>query len=130
MSFDRKDFQSSAKDHQIERAEKMIPVARLIAGAVPVMTDLTQNESWNRYLTILQGFIERWTQARETARNKLSDPAIWIAEDLIKLKADILVAQATIDALQTAMQLPNLILGGGTAAEEFITQHGVPYEPS
>jgi hypothetical protein len=125
MSFDRKDFAQSTKTHQIKRAEEMMPVARLIAGAVPVMTDLTQNESWNRYLTILQGFIERWTQARETARNKLSDPAIWLAEDLIKLKSDILVAQATIDALQTAMQLPKLILDGGTSAEDFIIKHGV-----
>lgn len=125
MTYDRTDFAQSTKVRDIKRAQEMMPVARLIAGAQPVMNALTQDAHWNRYLTILQGFIERWKVSREAAQQRLSDPTIWETVDLLKLKSDVLIASATIEALDIAIQLPKLILEGGNAAEEFIQQHGV-----
>ncbi len=97
-----------------------MPLVRLVAGAAPVMDAVTRDENWNRYLSYLQGILETWTKARDAARMKLSSPAVWSHEELLKLKCDVLIAGATIEAFQLAIDLPKAIMGGHEEADRIV----------
>jgi hypothetical protein len=123
MAYDRKDHVRSLSERQHERAAAVMPLVRLVAGAAPLMETLTtRDEHWNRYLQYLQGIMERFEQSRDVAHAKLADPSTWKTEDLLKLKSDALVAQATIDALKLAIELPSAIMGGKDEAGRIIKE--------
>lgn len=122
MPYDRAEHLAVVKDRQHERARELMPLVRLVAGAAPAMAALTQDENWNRYLGYLQGIIETWTKARDAAREKLASPAVWSHEALLKLKCDVLTADATIEAFQLAMDLPKAIMGGKEEADRLVKE--------
>ncbi len=120
MAYDRSDHVATIRDRQQERAREIMPLVRLVASAATVMHGLTENEHWNRYLTYLQGIIETWVKARDSAAVKLGSPAVWSHEELLKLKCEVLVANATIDAFRLAINLPKAIMAGKSEAERII----------
>lgn len=120
MSFDRQDYKASQADKTHERNAQMLPMARILAGAAPIMDRMTNSEDWNRYLSYLQGFMERLTKQREIALSKLADPALWNTESLLKLKSDILVANTGIEWLNLAISLPKAIMEGAEKANSLI----------
>ena len=122
MSFDRSDYKATQADKKHERQAEMLPMARIIAGAAPAIGSLTQHDDWNRYLGYLQGFLERLTKQRDIAIAKQNDPSVWEHKDLLKLKADVLVAEAGIEWLGLAISLPNAIIEGAGVAQELITK--------
>ena len=126
MAFDRKDYVVNKPD----RAGQMMPLVRLVAGAAPVMNALTHDENWNRYLTYLQGMIERFTSSRDLAKAKLSDSVTWKHEELLKLKSDALVADAMIQAWQLAMDIPKAIMDGSQEAQRVIQEFEEKHEPA
>jgi hypothetical protein len=123
MAWDRSEHVKARAERQHERAAAVMPLVRLVASAAPLMETLTTaDEHWNRYLQYLQGIVQRFEEARDVARAKLADPATWKTEDLLKLKSDALVAQATIDALKIAIELPSAIMGGKDEANRIISE--------
>ena len=123
MAYDRSEHSRLVKDQQHERAAAVMPLVRLVAGAAPLMETLTtRDEHWNRYLQYLQGIVKRFEESRDVARAKLADPSTWKTEDLLKLKSDALVAQATVDALNIAIELPSAIMGGKGEASRIIEE--------
>lgn len=122
MPYDRGEHLAVVKDRQHERARELMPLVRLVAGAAPAMSGLTQDDNWNRYLGYLQGIIATWTKARDGAREKLASPAVWSHEALLKLKCDVLTADATIEAFQLAMDLPKAIIGGKEEADRLVKE--------
>lgn len=123
MAYDRSDHVRAVSDRQHERAREIMPLVRLVAGAAPLMETLTtRDEHWNRYLQYLQGIVKRFEEGRDAARAKLADPSVWKTEDLLKLKSDALVAQATVDALRIAIELPAAIMGGKDEAARIIEE--------
>lgn len=122
MPYDRADHVAVVRDRQEERIRAAMPLVRLITSAAPVMDALTKDPHWDRYLTYLQGILETWTRARDGARDKLASPAIWAHEDLLKLKCDVLAADAAIQAFQLAIDLPKAIMGGHDEAKRIIAQ--------
>ncbi len=121
MSFDRADFKATVADRTQQRERELMPLIRVLQSAAPVMTELmTGLDAWNRYLAILSGFAERLQIGKATAAAKLADPGIWEPSQLTKLKSDILTADAMIDVLQTAMQLPKALIEGGEAAAKIV----------
>lgn len=124
MAYDRSAHVKAVSERQHERAREIMPLVHLVAGAAPLMEQLTtRDEHWNRYLQYLQGMVQRFESARDSARAKLADQSTWKTEDLLKLKADALIAQATVDALKVAIELPSVIMGAkgdvGRIIEEF-----------
>ena len=114
---------------QEERARQMMPLLRLIEGAAPVMQAvLTTSEHWNRYLTFLQGYVERTKARKMAAEFRLADPAVWDPQALMKLKGDILAASAMIEAWEVAIQLPRAIIDGGAEAEKMIKEFEEKYD--
>lgn len=122
MAYDRKEHLSLVKDRQHEQARALMPLVRLVAGAAPVMKAVTEDEHWNRYLSFLQGIMETWAKARDAAREKLASPAVWSHEALLKLKCDVLTSDATIEALQLAIDLPKAIMSGNDEAKRIIEE--------
>lgn len=122
MEADRRDHVAAVRGRQDERAREIMPLVRLVSGAAPVMDALTNDPNWDRYLTYLQGILGSWTTARDGAREKLASPAVWSHEDLLKLKCDVLVADATIQAFQLAIDLPKAIMGGSEEAKRIIEE--------
>lgn len=122
MIADRDDFAASVKDRKQERNVSMLPMARMLAGAAPVMEALTKDANWNRYLTMLQGVAERASAQAESAARKLTDPALWKHEEMLKLKADVLVGEAIVQTLQLAIGLPKAIMEGAGDAQTIINE--------
>ena len=111
------------KPKQEDRARQMIPLLRVIEAAAPVMQSvMTTSDHWNRYLTFLQGFVEKTKARKLAAELRLADPAVWDPESLMKLKGDILAAGAMIEAWEVAIQLPRAIIDGGAEAEKMIKE--------
>lgn len=123
MPFDRKEYQESTASRQVKREREMMPMIRLLQGAAPVMHEmLTGTDAWDRYLAILQGFVERLKIGKASAQTRLSSPDVWEPHQLVKLKSDILVADAMLDILKTVMELPKALIEGGETAKEIINQ--------
>lgn len=123
MPFDRKEYDESVASRQVNRQREVMPLVRLLQGAAPVMNEvLTGSDAWDRYLTILQGFVERLKVGRTAAQSRLSDPGVWEHHQLVKLKSDILIAEAMLDILKTVMELPKALIEGGETATEIISQ--------
>lgn len=129
MEADRKEFHKKTEQHALERQQQMMPMVRMLAGAAPVMQAMmTESDAWNRYLAILQGFLETIKKSRAMAQDRLSDPTVWEPYQLVKLKSDVLQATAMIEALETAIQLPKALLEGGEAAKEIISKFEAQHE--
>ena len=125
MAFDRDDFTAGVKERQHARASELMPLVRLIAGAVPLMEALvTKDENWNRYLQYLNGLVEHWTVKRDEAAAKLVGSPTWNHEDMLKLKSDVMVADAMITAWKIAMDLPKTIVGCKDQAQEVVNKLG------
>lgn len=120
MSFDRKEFTASLKEVHERKQAAWQPVARLVQGAAVVMDGLVRDEAWGRYATYLQGVIDRFTEQRKLALEKLADPMVSDEKEMRKLKSDIVIADTTIATLRFAVELPVAIIKGGEEAKEFI----------
>lgn len=122
MIADREDFAALAAEKKHERQGEMLPMARIVASAAPIMDRVTKSDDWNRYLTFLQGFLVRLSAQREVAVAKLASPAVWDTESLLKLKSDVLQAQAGIDWLSLAIALPKAIMEDAGGANSLIAE--------
>jgi hypothetical protein len=47
---------------------------------------------------------------------------VWSHEDLLKLKCDVLVSEATISAFRLAIDLPKAIMGGREEADRIVSE--------
>lgn len=121
MIADRNDIAATLKAKHDRRAQEIMPMVRMVAGAAPVMARLmTQDENWNRYVTYLQGMVERTAAARDAARAKLNDPNVLEHAAMLKLKFDAAEADAMVRAWQLAIEIPRAVLEGGEEAEKII----------
>ena len=128
MEANRQDHKKVVEFQQQQRAAEMMPLVRLVAGASPVMEALTHDENWDRYLSYLQGMITRWTVSRDAARDKLANGLAWKHEEMLKLKADAMVADGMIQAWQVAIDLPKAIMSGKDEAEQLIIKYQEKFE--
>lgn len=119
MIADRKDVTATLAKRHSEATGRLLPMARILAGAAPVMDKLTRTEEWTRYCTYLQGVSEQFAARKKVALEKLGDPAVDDQQSK-KLRLDIFVADATMDILKFAVELPAAILQGGEEADKFI----------
>ena len=122
MSFDKKDFLDSVSQKAKERTANVMPLLRAVQAVAPVMEKLMTDTHWDRYLAYLQGYVNQARAAKENAQAKLSDPAVWDTGQLTKLKSDIIVADAMIEAWTTAMQLPKALISGAEEANKTIAR--------
>src|SRR3990167_5681694 len=117
MPFDHKDFLATVKSKAASRNAAAIPAMRALQAAGVIMAKLTTgSDEWNRYLSYLQGQIEKTRARQEGAQGKQNDPAIWDIPERNKLKADIIAADAMIAAWEWAMALPKALVDGGAEA--------------
>ena len=120
MIADRKDFEAIVQKRYAEANTRLLPMAKLLAGAAPVMDKLARTEEWSRYCTYLQGIAENFAASKQKALARLSDPGIVKDEEVRKLRQDVFEADVWLKALAFAIELPAEILKGGQEAEEFI----------
>ena len=123
MSFDRKQWNDALAAKAKQRQTSALPAMRAMQVAGVIMAKLTTgSEEWNRYLSYLQGQIEKAQERKAVAHSKMADPSVWEPYQLNKLKADILQADAMIAAWQWAMELPKALVDGGAEATEFLNK--------
>lgn len=122
MIADRKDFQASVQKRHAEASQRLLPMARVLAGAAPVIDSLQRSPEWQRYCSILQGIAERYAAGKQAALQKLSDPGITKDDDVRKLRQDLFEADVWLQAMKLAIELPGEILKGGKEAEEFLSK--------
>lgn len=123
MPFDRKDHAELVAKKNEARNREMLPAFRALAAAAPVMDRLnTGNEAWDRYLTILQGQVERITRLRDDACRRMRDPAVWGDEANRMLKAEAMRADAMLEVLDFVMNLPKALIEDGARAQEIVSQ--------
>ena len=120
MIADRKDFTATLAKRHGEANARILPMARILAGAAPIMDKLQRSEEWLRYCTYLQGMLERFEQQKAVALQKLSDPFVTEDREVRKLRQDIFIADVTISTLKFSIELPAAILQGGDEASKFI----------
>lgn len=123
MIADRSDFQQVLAKRHIEANARLLPMARLLAGAAPVMDKLQRTEEWTRYCTYLQGMSEQFAARKIAAMQKLGDPSITKDEEVRKLRQDVFEADVWVKALTFAIELPVAVLQGREEADKFIAQH-------
>lgn len=129
MTYDRKDHVALVAAKEQRREQDMMPMYRMLSGAAPVMTELvTGSDAWDRYLQILQGFVDRAKSAKARAEAQLADPAVWEPYQLMKLKSDILTSGAMVEALMVAMELPKALIEGGDAAKLIVSKFEAKHE--
>lgn len=125
MSYDKGEFLAKVKEKAEQRQSQMIPAVRALQAVGVIMAKVTTgSDDWNRYLSFLQGQIDKTRGRRDAAQAKLNDPAIWDGQQMTKLKSDILQADAMIAAWEFAMQLPKALIDGGEEATEFLNKLG------
>lgn len=123
MTYDRKAFHDAVAEKASKRQAQALPAMRAAQAAGVIAQKLTTgSDEWNRYLSYLQGQIDKTRKQRDAAQAKLADPAIWDPQALNKLKADMLQADAMIAAWEWAMALPKALVDGGAAATEFLNK--------
>jgi hypothetical protein len=123
MTFSRQEWNERLAAKAKQRAGDSLPAVRALQAAGVIMAKLTtSSDEWNRYLSYLQGQVDRVRAARADAQAKLNSPDIWEPSQMNKLKADILQADAMISAWEFAMQLPKALVDGGAEATEFLNK--------
>jgi len=123
MSYDRAEFKATLADKAKQRQNATLPAMRALQVAGVIMAKLTTgSEEWNRYLSYLQGQIEKTRARKADAQAKMADPTVWDTQALTKLKSDILQADAMIAAWEWAMELPKALVDGGAEATEFLNK--------
>ena len=126
MSFDKKEFLETVAKRSQERNSGNMPLFRAAVAVAPIMEKLmTGSDVWDRYLQHLQAYINQAETSKLNAQAKISDPAIWDAGALAKLKSDILIAEAMIQAWRVAMQLPKALIQGGEEAQAILSNSTV-----
>lgn len=120
MIADRNDYAATLTQRHDRKQAEMMPLIKLVAGAAPVMQKLVADENWGRYLGYLQGLVEEWKKQRDSAKDKLG--MMLRAEELQKLNADVLQANASIAAWELAIQLPAAIVQGAEHARKTIAE--------
>lgn len=120
MSFDRTEFLETLTKRANERTSSLMPLLRQAQSVAPVMDRLVTNTDWDKYLQYLQSYINQAERAKANAQHKLGDPSVWDSSLLAKLKSDILVADAMIEAWTAAMELPKALIAGADEAGKII----------
>ena len=122
MIADRKDVQGSLEQRHQQRQAAMVPAARMLAAAAPIMDGLQRSPEWERYTQLLQGMLDRYAEQRKVAVAKLTDPTVTEDKDVRQLRHGIFLADVTIDTLTFAIRLPAEILKGAEAANQFVKE--------
>ena len=123
MTYERQDFKAKLAEKAAGRRNDTIPAARALQAAGVVMAKLTTgSDEWNRYLSYVQGQINKTREQVAVARAKQDDPGLWDIAQRNKLKADILQGEAMIAAWEWAMALPKALVDGGAEATEFLNK--------
>ena len=123
MTYDRAEFKATIAEKARQRQSATLPAMRALQAAGVIMAKLTtSSDEWNRYLSYVQGQIEKTRQRKAVAEARQNDPAIWDIPERNKLKADILQADAMIAAWDWAMELPKALIDGGAEATEFLNK--------
>jgi hypothetical protein len=117
---DRGDVAATLEQRHTRKQAEMMPLIKLVAGAAPVMAKLVVDENWGRYQAYLQGLVEQWKKQRDAAKDKLG--MVLEGEELRKLNADVLQANASIAAWELAIQLPAAIVQGSEEARKIIAE--------
>jgi hypothetical protein len=117
---DKTDFTATLAQRHDRKQAEIMPLIKLVAGAAPIMDKLVVDEKWTRYQSYLQGLIEQWTKQRDAAQSKLGIPLK--TEELQKLNADVISANASIAAWELAIQLPAAIVQGAEHARKTIAE--------
>lgn len=120
MIADRKDVQGTLQTRHLEAQSRILPMARVLSGAAPVMDQLARTPEWDRYCTYLQGVASRFEAQKQVAMQKLGDPAIVDDQQVRKLRQDVFEADVWVNAMRFAIELPAAILKGGEEADQFI----------
>ncbi len=122
MSFDKSEFLETVTQRANERTSSLMPLLRQAQSVAPVMDRLVTNTDWDKYLQYLQSYVNQAGRAKANAQDKLGDPSVWDASLLVKLKSDILIADAMIEAWTAAMELPKALIAGADEAGKIIAR--------
>ena len=123
MEADIRDFMKVQEMQRKGGLREALPMLRVMQAAAPVMEALvTGSDAWNRYLGYLQAQFDQAASRKHYAQDRLADPLVLAHEDLLKLKNDIVVADAILATLKFAMELPKAIIEDGHKVSEIISE--------
>lgn len=118
MSYDKQSFLESVAEGRKRRGQGQMNSLLAAQAVAPVMEQLTGDPNWNRYLQHLEHFKQQGIAAKTRAEAKQRDPMIWDHESMSKLKADIIAAEAMIEAFALCMELPKLLIENAELAKQ------------
>ena len=122
MIADKKDVVGTLQERHAQAQNRMLPVARILAGAAPIMDKLARTEEWSRYCTYLQGVSERFAGQKQVALAKLGDPTVIDEQQVRKLRQDVFEADVWVNSLKFAVELPSAIVKGGEEAAQMVAK--------
>ena len=123
MPFDLSDHKQAVAERKDRALREAMPQLRMVQAVAPVMQAmLTTSDHWNRYLTFLQGQVDRIKLLKDTAHARLAGHMVWDYADLVKLKSDVLRADCMIETLMFCMNLPKAIIDDGHKVDAIISK--------
>lgn len=118
MSYDKKTFLESVAETRKKREQGQVHQMLAAQAVAPVMEQLTGDPNWDRFLQHIEHFRQQGIAAKTRAEARQRDPMIWDHESMSKLKADIIAADAMIEAFGLCMELPKLLIENAELAKQ------------
>jgi hypothetical protein len=103
-----------------EAAKKAVPAAtsEVLQQAAVQAEYLTGSEYWDIFLRYLQSAVERSQSVEAHLLESLGSPTLVDHDAILKVKMQLLEVRARMEAWETAMGLPNLLMEYGETTKE------------
>jgi len=116
--FDQNDWNELKKKKKQEKEKQTDKAQEFLARTAVDMEYLTGNEQWDKYLTYLQGILNKAQSAKMDLEDQLLSPELVNHEHIIKIKAQIARYQERVDVLMFVMTFPKDIIEHGKVANK------------
>lgn len=96
--------------------------AQVIAREAVRMEFLTQDESWNQWLSFLQSYLSATMRLAKHFNDQLRDPMLVNVDELAKVRAALTMADCKIQLLNEIIAFPKMLLEEGEKAKKIVAE--------
>jgi len=122
MPIDRARYERHRKETDDGTGAKRMPAIMQLMHAVPPMERLTSNNDWNKYLSVVQAWLEQVKGERKLLIESLADSSTVEYEHIMRHKLQISMADGCIKAWEQAMSLPVQIVENKKSVDELLAK--------
>ena len=122
MPFDRSDFTRSLAEAKAKQAQQTMESLRQMQQASVEAEKLTGDPMWDRFLTYVQAAIENTRRWVESMKAMLEDPNLVGADDVARIRINIMLGNERIRAWQAMIDMPKEMIEKGEEAANMLME--------